>query len=171
MRAAACIKPWLSIEKMFQWLQSASDETSYKRRMAIWLTHTGRLHAPKVADILGVSTQAVWLWVRQYNTHGPKGLDRKGRGGRRRAFMTIQQEAELLKPLIKDIGSDNVLKASQIKWLVEEKLGRKVSVPYIYRMLSRNGWYEKIAQSGTITKPSIQKDNFQKISQPWLRQE
>lgn len=105
MRPPPRIKPWLTIEKMFQWLQKAPDKASYKRRMAIWLIHTGKLHTPKAAEIIGVSTQTVWLWVRQYNSIGPKGLERKGRGGRRWAFMTQQQEAELLKPLIRKARS------------------------------------------------------------------
>lgn len=169
MRVPAHIKSWLSVEKMFRWLQNAPDETSHKRRMAIWLTHTGRLHAPKVAEILGVSTQAIWLWVRQYNTHGPKGLERKGRGGRRWAFMTPQQETELLKPLMKKISSSSTPKAIQIKQLVEKKLGKTVSKPYIYRMLARHNWYDKIAQSQTPAKTSTLTDDFQKFSRPWLK--
>ena len=55
MRPPATIRDWLSIDRMFQWLQEAPDEASHRRRMAIWLTHTGRLHAAKVAEILGVS--------------------------------------------------------------------------------------------------------------------
>ena len=171
MRAPAYIKSWLSVEKMFQWLQDAPDDESRKRRRAIWLTYTRKLHARKVAKILGVSTQAVWLWVRQYNNHGPEGLNRKGRGGRRWGFMTLQQEAELLKPLMKKIRSGTIPKTAEIKLLVEKKLGRKVSTPYIYRILSRHSWYEKIAQSNLVTGPSAIADNFQKFSQPWLRKD
>jgi len=162
------IKPWLSVEKMFQWLQKASGQSSYKRRMAIWLTLTGRLSASKVAEILGVSDQAVWLWLRQFNSLGPKGLERKGRGGRRWGFMTLQQEADLLKPLIRRARTGGVPKTLEIKRLVEQKLGRKVSVPYVYRLLHRHRWYETIAQS----RPAVRapKDDFRKLSRPWLRQ-
>lgn len=169
MRAPASIKSWLSVKKMFQWLQNAPDQSSYKRRMAIWLTHTGKLNAPKVADILAVSTQSIWLWVHQYNTQGPKGLQRKGRGGRRWGFMTPQQEKDFLKPLFAHGKSDSAPKPSKIKHLIEEKIGRKVSMPYIYRLLHRHRWYEKIAQSQQPSKPSSVPDNFQKFSRPWLR--
>ena len=171
MQPPAYIKPWLSIEKMFQWLQGASDESSYKRRLAIWLTHTGKLHAPKVAELLGVSTQAVWLWIRQYNTAGPEGLERKGRGGRRWGFLTSQQEAELLKPLISQARLGDTPKPIEIKQLVEKKLGRKVSMPYIYRLLARHGWADAIAQSKSRDKTSSLENNFQKLTHPWLRQD
>jgi len=168
MRPPADIKPYLSVEKMFRWLQNAPDQASYKRRMAIWLTFTGRLHAPKIAEVLGVSSQAVWLWIRQYNTKGPTGLNRKGRGGRRWAFLTLRQEAELLKPLLQKAKSASAPKAAQIREVIEKHLGRKVSMPYVYRMLHRHHWYETIAQSKPVSDLSGQ-DTFERISQPWLR--
>ena len=169
MRPPALIKRWLSMEKMFQWLQNAPDESSYKRRLAVWLTHAGRLHANKVAEILGVSTQAVWLWNRQYNAHGPDGLERKGRGGRRRGFMAKQQEAELIKSFIRKASPGQLPRPASIKQLVEQKLGRKVSMPYIYRLLRRNGWAEIVAQHQADVHPRTLRGSFRKFSRPWLR--
>ncbi len=167
MQSSDRIKPWLSVERMFQWLQTATDQLSYKKRMAIWLTHTGRLSTPKVAEILSVSAQAVWLWIRQFNALGPKGLQRKGRGGRRWGFMTLQQEADLLKPLIRRARTAATPNTLQIKRLVEQKLGRKVSIPYIYRLLQRHRWYDMLTQSRPPVRAS--KDNFRKLARPWSR--
>ena len=169
MRPPAKIQPYLSIDKMFKWLQDAPDEAAYKRRMAVWLTHTGKLHAPKVAQILAVSTQAVTAWIRQYNLLGPKGLERKGRGGRTRAFMTPQQEAQILAPFIKMAKSSQTPKTREIKYAIEKTLGTKVSLPYIYRLLNRHNWGEIIAQSRTPKKHETAADDFRKITRPWLR--
>jgi transposase len=169
MRSPAKIKPHLSIDKMFQWLQNAPDEASYKRRMAVWLTCTGNLHAPIVAKVLGVSTQAVAAWISQYNKIGPDGLKRAGRGGRRHALTTPTKEAKILAPFIKMAKSGRIPKTSQIKQALENALERKVSLPYVYRLLSRHGWNEiiaQVAQKETVTKPI---DDFQKIARPWLR--
>jgi len=163
------IKPWLSVEKMFQWLQNAPDDKAHKRRMAIWLTHTGRLDAVKVAQILDISTPALWLWIRQYNSEGPKGLDRTGRGGRRWAFMTESQEAEFLAPFIRLIQNGKEIKPAQIKKAVEKKLRRKVSAAYIYRLLARHQWDDIIAQSKLAAKAPPRDDDFQKLSRPWQR--
>ena len=137
--------------------------------MAIWLTHTGKLHAPKIAEILGVSTQAVWLWIRQYNKKGPIGLYRKGRGGRRWGFLTIQQETETIKSLAQKAKCGTIPKTFEIKQIVEAKLGKKVSTPYIYRLLNRHHWYETLAQSKAVTTPKTPEDSFKKFSHPWLR--
>ena len=169
MRPPAKIKPHLSIDKMFLWLRNAPDEASYKRRMAVWLTHTGNLHAPKVAQILGVSPQAVAAWLRQYNKLGPDGLNRTGRGGRRHALMTTQKEAQILAPFIKLAKSGRIPKTTRIKQALENALNRKVSLPYVYRLLSRHGWSQIIALSRKAPPDEKIPDNFHKIARPWLR--
>ena len=169
MRPAGSIKRWLSIEKMFEWLQSAPDEGSYKRRMAVWLTHTGKLNAPKVAEILGVSTQAVWLWIKQYNQDGPVGLERRGRGGRRWGYMTREQERMVLKDFLSKARSGRKIDVKEVKQAIEGAVGRKVSLPYVYRLLGRHGWSEIVAQShaGKVEEA----DEFSRLSRPWLRNE
>lgn len=83
MRKPAQIKSWLTPEELLSWLKEAPTVEAYQKRLAVWLTYIGPFHAQEVAKMLGVSKQAVWLWLGQYNKHGPDALDRKGRGGRR----------------------------------------------------------------------------------------
>lgn len=169
MRSPAKIKSWLSIEQMFQWLQEAPDQSAHKRRMAIWLTHTGNLNAQKIAEILDISTQTVWLWIRQYNSLGPDGLKRPGRGGRRWGFLSVQQEAELLEPFLQRTRQGRPPKAAEIKPIIEKALGKKVSMPYIYHLLNRHGMSHIIAQTRLKDPPAEEPDNFRKISRPWTR--
>ena len=169
MRPPATIKDWQPLEKMFQWVQTAPDESVYKCRMAVWLTHTGRLHAGKVADILGVSKQAVWLWIRQYNETGPSGLERLGRGGRRSGLLSRQEEKDLLAPMIRQIQSGRRVETEAVQKAVEQKLHRKVSKSYIYKLLNRHRWADIKRQSQTPSLAQESLDTFGKLSKPWLR--
>ena len=67
MRRPARIEPWLSTDEVLAWLRDAGERDAYRKRLAIWLTVVGPFHAHEVARMLGVSTQAVWLWIGQYN--------------------------------------------------------------------------------------------------------
>jgi transposase len=170
MKPPAEIKEWHNATKMFQWLQSASDEKTYKRRLVIWLTHTSKIHARKIAELLSVSTQAVWLWISQYNKYGPKALDRQGRGGKRWSFLTAEQEDKILKPFIEKIKTGQPVKPAIIKKTIEKELNKKVSMSYVYRLLSRHNWSGIIAQSTTPAKQApTDYTGFQKLSRPWLR--
>jgi len=170
MRPPAQIVNWLSLDKMFRWLQEAPDEASHKRRMAIWLTHTAKLHANKVAEALGVSTQAVWLWIRQYNQTGPAGLERKGRGGRRWGFMTPQQEIGLLRPLIQKARAGHPPKPNAVREIIENELNGPVSMSYVYRLLSRHNWANIIAQSQHKDSARKDSDTFASLAKPWRRE-
>ena len=169
MRPPATINDNLSLDEMFQWVQNAPDQQSYKCRMAIWLTRTSKLHAAKVADILGVSKQAVWLWIRQYNQAGPEGLERKGRGGRRWGLLRPEQERDLLAPLLRKARSGLPVSPRIVRGMLEKKLKRKVSMSYVYKLLQRNG----MGTSGQAAPPpqsSVdQPDTFGTLSKPWQR--
>ncbi|UCD53477.1 MAG: winged helix-turn-helix domain-containing protein [Phycisphaerales bacterium] len=171
MRPPAQIKDWLGIDEMFRWLQEAPSEAAHKRRMAIWLTHTGKLHARQVAEILGISTQAVWLWIRQYNQAGPAGLVRTGRGGRRRSFMSREQEVELLAPLIQKARAGQAPKPNAIRQIIEQQLGHSVSMSYIYRLLRRHGWADVLARSHAPKRSPNANDTFADLTRPWRRED
>ena len=53
--------------------------------------------AHQIAEWLYVSKQAVWLWIGQYNCQGPEGLERQGRGGRRWAYLSLEEEETFLR--------------------------------------------------------------------------
>jgi len=167
MRPPATIKDWLSLDEMFQWVQTAPNKSVSKSRMAIWLTHTGKIHAEKVASILGVSKQAVWLWIRQYNARGPLGLERHGRGGRRWGFLSRSEERELLTPLIRRARSGLPIKVAAVQQMVEDKLQKKVSKSYIYKLLHRTVWTDASGESQPASGQQDTPDTFSKFSKPW----
>ena len=140
MRRPALIHPWLSKKRLEAWVRKARSREEYQKRAAIWMTLTGPFPAHRVASLLVVSKQAVWLWVSQYNRLGPEGLQRQGRGGRRRAYLSLTYEAELLKSLQKRAQQGEAPKARQIQKEVSKVTGKKVSTSYIYRLLDRIGW-------------------------------
>jgi len=140
MRRPASIKPWLSLEDLQTWVRETHSRQEYQKRLAIWLTHIGPFPAHHVATLLGVSKQAVWLWVSQYNRHGPGGLERRGRGGRRWAYLSLDQEAAFLESLQERAQQAQILTARQIHRQLCQVTGKKVSLGYLYRLLHRHRW-------------------------------
>jgi len=140
MRRPAQIQSWLSEDQMLAWMREAPDRASYQRRLAIWLTWIKALHAEEVAQMLGVSKQAVWLWIGQYNQKGPEGLQRSGRGGRRWSLLEWKEERRILEGWSQRAQQGEVITARQLLPVVEKALGEKISLAYVYKLLKRHGW-------------------------------
>lgn len=140
MRPPARLEPWFSAEQLVAWMQEAPDKAAYQRRLAIWLTHLGLFPAAEVASMLGVSKQAVWKWVSQYNTQGPGGLDREGRGGRRWGLLSEKQETEVLARFAAQARSGGIVSAKQLLPAVCKAVGREISLAYVYKLLHRQQW-------------------------------
>ncbi|MFQ5540220.1 MAG: winged helix-turn-helix domain-containing protein [Candidatus Binatia bacterium] len=166
MRRPAQIKQWMSPEELAVWVREAPSKEAYKERLAIWLTYIGPYHARQVADMLQVSKQAVWLWVGRYNKHGPQGMQRKGRGGRRWAYLSLEEEAALLRSLEERAAQGEILTVPQILDEVRTAVGKKVSLAYLYKMLHRQGW-RKLGPRPHHTRVDREKqEDFKKTSPP-----
>lgn len=140
MRLPAVIEPWLATEELQAWVREAPDKASFQRRLAVWMTHVGRLPAHRVAEFLCASKQAVWLWISQYNRAGPEGLEREGRGGRRWAYLPLQEEQAFLAKAWERAARGEILIAKQLHGQLERATGRQLSLGYVYGLLHRHGW-------------------------------
>jgi transposase len=140
MRRPAQIQPWLSEEELLAWMREAPDRASYQRRLAIWLTRLKSLHAEAVAQMLGVSKQAVWLWIGQYNQFGPEGLQRQGRGGRRWGLLGWEEEQRVFEQWRQRAERGGVITARQLLPEIEKAAGQAVSLAYVYKLLKRHEW-------------------------------
>jgi transposase len=139
VRKPAKILRWMSDLQLIRWLRSAEDKASYQRRLAIWMTRTGPFGASEVARIMGISPQAVWKWVGEYNHHGPDGLNRQGRGGRRRSYMTRQAERSFLQKFLEVTnGKESPFDVRKLQGALSRSIGRSVSLGYAYALVSRH---------------------------------
>jgi transposase len=170
MRKPSTLSLWFRVEQLVAWVKEAPDKSAYQRRLAIWLTHVGPFAAHRVADLLAVSTQAVLKWVAEYNTLGPSGLDRKGRGGRRWGLMTLDEERAFLCEHLAQAEAGDLLTAKQLASALAKKLGQEVSIDYIYGLLHRHQWRKLTPRPHHAKQdPAIVsafKKNFRKRSKP-----
>lgn len=128
--------------------------------------------AQDIAEMLGTTPGIVKRIVRTYNTKGAdfdKGLQW---GGRRRAtcFLSVEEEALLMKHLQAKALKGAILTFKDIKQAVEAKLGGQVSGDYIWDLFRRNGWSKK-APRPKHPKQNAEaqqdfKKNFQNYWQP-----
>ena len=78
--------------------------------------------------------------IAQYNQRGPEGLQRQGRGGRRWAYLSAEEEEAFLRPWQPRAMQGELLTAQQLRGRLEKRLARRVSLGYLYGLLHRCGW-------------------------------
>lgn len=140
MKLPAKLVGRLCEEELLAWLRESRNVEEYKKRLVLWLVHFRRWSGKQIAEMAGVSVQSVWLWVSQYNKNGTGGLERKGRGGRRWSYMTLEEEISLLGFFEEEARRGRILTVKNILSKIIEKTGRKVSLWYAYGLLRRHGW-------------------------------
>lgn len=164
MRKPSTLNPWFTPVQLAAWVKEAPDKGTYQRRLAIWLTRAGPFAAHRVAELLAVSTQAVWKWLGEYNTLGPQGLERKGRGGRRWGFLTLEQERAFLAEQLSRAQSGDLLTAQQLRPELSKAVGKQVSRDYVYALLHRHQWRKLVPRPHHAQQDPAQAEAFKKNS-------
>lgn len=109
-----------------------------------WLAVYTALADPRpletIARQLGVSPSFVYQAIAAYNRDGPAAFDTPGKGGRRRCYLSLDDERAFLEPFVERARAGQVATARQIKQALEEQLDHPVHETTVYRLLDRHGW-------------------------------
>jgi len=97
----------------------------------------------EVARHVGVSAQSVGRWYAAWQAHGPDGLKKAGRAGRkpRLAAEQLEQIEQALREGPQALGYDTPLwTATRVADLIERRTGVRYHPDHIYRLLQQLGW-------------------------------
>jgi len=132
--------PHLKPEEIFERMK----QTVGFWRVQKWLVILNATVDPRPAKTLalhtGLAEQTVHNLISNYNRHGPNILETPGKGGRKRAYLTLPEESAFLQPFIDSALTGQIATATEIKLALEKMLGRKVHKTTVYRLLDRHGW-------------------------------
>jgi transposase len=131
------VAPWKTRDDLLAWLKEASTKAEYQRRLVIWMAVVQPRPAALVAEALGISTQAVWKWISDYNRLGPDGLERTGRGGRRRALLSLSAERALVVKVRTLQSREPRPSLRSLLPEVRRTVRQEVPLHYLYRLMTR----------------------------------
>ncbi|MBA7541651.1 hypothetical protein ES705_33967 [subsurface metagenome] len=138
--------PHLDDEELKAILKKQKDARNYQDWQIILSVqlNTGR-PAEDFANILGVNIHKIYRIIEIYNKEGPDWNKDKHWGGRRdeRAYITFEEEKELLEDLKQKALNGQIITVSDIKLVVEKRIGHHVSDDYLWDLLKRHDWQKK----------------------------
>ena len=94
----------------------------------------------QTAAILGVGRATVPRLQQRLRQSVRSRATRPRWGGRRKALMSAEQEAEFLTPWAEQAREAGLLVLSPIRAALAQRLGRSVAASVVWRLLARHGW-------------------------------
>ena len=121
-------------------LRRSKTKADYQRILCIWLRAVFGMSSNQVGLAVGFSPSTVKKLWSQYFSGGEQVLIGKGRGGRRRANLSLEEEEKLLVAFFDKANRGEVLVVNEVKATYEDTVGHRVPKSTVYRMLARHGW-------------------------------
>jgi transposase len=130
----------IAVEEVKERMNNDPDPLYRKRWLIIYNALVDPREAKDIAKHTGVSVKTVHKLISTYNRLGIAAVETSGKGGRRNAYLTFEEEKELLLPFFEFAKRGELTTAAQIKQEFEKKVGHKVDETTIYRLLKRHEW-------------------------------
>jgi transposase len=156
--------PPRAVLELSRLLQSAPSQADYQRVLCLWLRVALDLPAAQVATALGWHVGSVYNLQSHYLHNGSAALIGVGRGGRRQALLSEEQEAQLLSKFASLASQGGVVEASALRRAYEEKVAAKVAKSTVYRLLARQGWRKLVPRPYHPDASRKQQEAFKKTA-------
>lgn len=122
-----------------KYLRESQTKQEFRRALCVWLRVGLSLKTPQIATALGMTPAAVRQQHSRYSRNGLAAIFGRGRGGRRRSFISRERETRLLQNFLRRAQRGESLNIAEIKRAYELSAGRKVAFSTIYRLIERHG--------------------------------
>jgi len=153
--------PHVSVEEVKERINTDPNPLYRKRWLIIYHALVDPREAKDIAKHTGVSVKTVHKVISTYNRLGIAAVETPGKGGRRNAYLTIEEEKELLTPFFELAKKGELTTVAQIKQAFEKKVGHEVDETTIYRLLKRHEWRKLVPRPFHPKADKEEKRHFQ----------
>ncbi len=145
-------------------LKTTKDWRTHQKLLVILNALVDPRRAQEIALHTGVAVQTVHSWVSTYNRFGFDALMGPGRGGRRKAMMSREEEEAFLAPFFRRAETGSIATAGEIREALENRVGHAVHETSVYRLLKRNGWRKVKPRPYHVQADAQAQEDFKKNS-------
>jgi transposase len=124
-----------------------------ERRLLVLCMRADGKTLPEISAVTGYHVVTVSRIVSQYVRHGLAFMTQCHYLGNRR-HMSVEQEAEVLKPFIERAQQGQVVSVQEIAQAYQKAVGHRVGPNQIYYVLKRQGWRKVMPRSRHPKKAS-----------------
>lgn len=123
------------------------------------------IKAKSISSLFGASVSSIYHHVQSFNKYGKEGVILKPKGGRRRFYLSLEIEKEVLELLSEKASDGLILTMNDVRADFEKKIGHKVSDDYIWDIFNRHKWTKKSPRPKNPKQDLNAQEEFKKKSQ------
>lgn len=158
-----------SVEEVKRRMDEAKHPLHRKRWRVIYHALVDPSTAKEIALRCGVSEHTVHQLISRYNRYGLSALETPGKGGRRREYLSLEQEKQFLEPFFARAKKGEIATCAEIQKAYETCIGHAVDESMIYRLLKRHKWRKVVPRPKHPKASKEVQEHFKKNSQRVLR--
>lgn len=160
-----------SIEEVKKRMDEAARPLYRKRWRIIYHALVDPQPAEVIALHCGVAKDTVHKLISRYNRFGLAAIETPGKGGRKRFYLTIEQEIQFLQPFFERAAKGEIATCTEIHAAYEARIDGSVDESTIYRLLARHGWRKVVPRPKHPKAEKEQQEAFKKTSPPLLNRQ
>jgi transposase len=157
--------PHFSVEEVKKRMDEAERPLYRKRWRIIYHALVDPSHAEEIALHCGVAKDTVHKLISRYNRFGIAAIETAGKGGRRREYLSIEQEKQFLQPFLNRAQKGEIATCAEVQIAYEERVGHSVDDSTLYRLLERHGWRKVVPRPKHPKASREVQEEFKKTSQ------
>ena len=154
--------PHLSKEEIQEKIKATVGFWRVQKWLVIWNALVDPRTAGEIALHTGLAEQSVHNLISRYNRLGPDAVAGPGKGGRRRFYLSWNEEALFLESFKQAALTGQIATAAEIKAALERRIGHKIHKTTVYRLLKRQGWRKVVPRPFHVDADKEEQEAFKK---------
>lgn len=130
----------LDREAVRQFMCEAKNLEEFKRYQSIHLRVNEGLTVKQISHATGLAESSIHNLHTLCRQKGLEALKTKGRGGRNRSYLSVEEEKAILEAIYPEATKGGILEVGIVHKAFEKKVGHPVARFTIYRLLARHDW-------------------------------
>jgi len=156
--------PHLSKEEIQERIKTTVGFWRVQKWLVLWNALVDPRPAREIALHTGIAEQSVHNLISKYNRLGPEAVEGPGKGGRRRSYLSWDEEASFLESFKQAALNGQIATVAEIKRALESRLGHKVHKSMVYKLLKRHGWRKLVPRPFHVDADKQEQEAFKKTS-------
>jgi len=156
--------PHLSKEEIQERIKTTVGFWRVQKWLVLWNALVDPRPAREIALHTGIAEQSVHNLISKYNRLGPEVVEGPGKGGRRRSYLSWDEEASFLESFKQAALTGQIATAAEIKRALESRLGHKVHKSMVYKLLKRHGWRKLVPRPFHVDADKQEQEAFKKTT-------